>query len=236
FTMWNDGIFWGSGVEPQGAAYRTKRFAPGATVDKTGDWKSEGCFEGHTQPGRWPANVMHDGSEIVLSEFPEASGQKADVDGTEPSSSRRNVYNAAQRRAFQRRWGEASASRRYAIQGATDFADLPGERRFDRGSASRFFYCAKANPTDRSEGLAPGERNLHPCVKPTDLMAYLCRLVTPAGGLVLDPFMGSGSTGKAAVREGFRFIGIDENPDYVAVARRRIDYALGPAAHPRDVA
>ncbi|WP_325085943.1 site-specific DNA-methyltransferase [Burkholderia contaminans] len=219
-----------------GGAYRTKRFAPGATVDKTGHWKSDGCFEGHTQPGRWPANVIHDGSDVVLSAFPEASGQKGDVNGMEPSSSTRNVYNAAQRKAFQRRSGEASARRRYADRGATNFAALPGERRFDDGSAARFFYCAKASPTDRSEGLAPGERNLHPCVKPTDLMAHLCQLVTPPGGLVLDPFMGSGSTGKAAVREGFRFIGIDENPDYVAIARRRIEYAAEQVARVRDVA
>ena len=62
-------------------------------------------------------------------------------------------------------------------------------------------------------------------VKPTDLMAYLCRLVTPPGGTVMDPFMGSGSTGKAAVLEGFNFIGIDLSPEYVAIARARIDHA-----------
>ena len=84
------------------------------------------------------------------------------------------------------------------------------------GSASRFFYCAKTSKKDRGEG------NNHPTVKPTDLMAYLCRLVTPPGGVVLDPFMGSGSTGKAAVREGFRFIGIEMDADYLAIAESRI--------------
>lgn len=67
--------------------------------------------------------------------------------------------------------------------------------------------------------------NHHPTVKPTDLMRYLCRLVTPAGGTVLDPFMGSGSTGKAAVLEGFQFVGIEMDPVYAAIAEARIRVA-----------
>jgi DNA modification methylase len=117
------------------------------------------------------------------------------------------------------------------------------------GDAARFFYCAKASKRDRDEGLEgfkkePGvffqtgngasgkpssigsytapRANIHPTVKPTDLMRYLCRLVTPPGGVVLDPFMGSGSTGKAAMREGFRFIGIERDPEYIEIARARI--------------
>lgn len=89
------------------------------------------------------------------------------------------------------------------------------------GAAARFFYCAKASKKDRGEG------NTHPTVKPTDLMAYLCRLVTPPGGVVLDPFMGSGSTGKAAVREGFRFIGIEMDAEYLAIAEARIAHEAG---------
>lgn len=88
------------------------------------------------------------------------------------------------------------------------------------GNAARFFYCAKASKKDRGEG------NNHPTVKPTDLMAYLCRMVTPPDGVVLDPFMGSGSTGKAAMREGFRFIGIEREPDYVRIAEARIEHEL----------
>lgn len=111
--------------------------------------------------------------------------------------------------------------------------------------AARFFYCAKASKKDRDEGLElfdvkshPGEycianhngqprkhqprANIHPTVKPTDLMRYLCRLVTCPGGVVLDPFTGSGSTGKAAVLEGFRFIGIEREAEYVQIARARI--------------
>jgi site-specific DNA-methyltransferase (adenine-specific) len=71
-------------------------------------------------------------------------------------------------------------------------------------------------------GFAQQRRNHHPTVKPTALMRYLCRLVTPPGGIVLDPFTGSGSTGKGAVLEGFRFIGIEREAEYVEIARARI--------------
>lgn len=127
----------------------------------------------------------------------------------------------------------------------TDAADL---RDAGTGSAARFFYCAKASRADRNEGLASSDKpavamhatmgdreradwasrngNHHPTVKPTDLMAYLCRLVTPPGGVVLDPFMGSGSTGKAAMREGFRFIGCEMSPEYLAIAEARIQHEV----------
>ena len=114
------------------------------------------------------------------------------------------------------------------------------------GDAARFFYCAKASKRDRDEGLdgfeakfsptmgngigakehdpetATPKLNNHPTVKPTDLMRYLCRLVTQTGGIVLDPFTGSGSTGKAAVIEGLQFIGIEREAEYVEIARARI--------------
>ena len=89
----------------------------------------------------------------------------------------------------------------------------------DTGSAARFFYTPKASGADRQEG------NTHPTVKPTDLMQYLCRLVTPPGGVVLDPFMGSGSTGKAALIEGFAFLGIEREPQYFDIAQNRIRHA-----------
>ena len=89
----------------------------------------------------------------------------------------------------------------------------------DSGSAARFFYCAKASREDRGD-------NNHPTVKPTALMRYLCRLVTPPGGVVLDPFTGSGSTGKAALLEGFRFVGIERETEYVEIARARIAAAI----------
>lgn len=116
----------------------------------------------------------------------------------------------------------------------------------------RFFYTAKASAEEREFGLegapkkqggmvsntsgqhitrrdggAPGERaNHHPTVKPVSLMAWLCRLITPPGGIVLDPFMGSGSTGIAAVRLGFRFVGIEQSEEYFDIACRRIEAAV----------
>ena len=124
----------------------------------------------------------------------------------------------------------------------------------DTGSAARFFYCAKASRSDRNAGLegmeerpgpgskrtnpAPGRQaalgapraNHHPTVKPTDLMRYLCRLVTPPGGTVLDPFTGSGSTGRGAVLEGFNFIGIEREAEYAEIARDRINAVRADAA------
>ena len=95
----------------------------------------------------------------------------------------------------------------------------------EEGGASRFFYCPKASKKDRNDG------NIHPTVKPTELMAYLIRLVTPKGGVVLDPFMGSGSTGKAAVREGVDFIGIEREKEYMKIAKTRIEHEKGKHKH-----
>ena len=173
--------------------------------------------------GRWPANVMHDGSDEVIAAFPEAPGQMGNVSGNEPSPPAKNVYGTYTR-------------------------NVASNLRGDSGSAARFFWCPKASKQDRNEGLegmprkavnwssgdqSPGtfqspntdrqNENFHPTVKPTELMQYLVRLVTPKGGIVLDPFMGSGSTGKAAVREGMSFIGIELDPQYMDIARRRIN-------------
>lgn len=183
---------------------------------------------GSTDLGRWPANLIHDGSEEVLAAFPQAPGQLADAS----SSSSRKTQNA---------YGAMKRGNSASTQTA----------RNDVGSAARFFYCAKASRADRNEGCEaftkkplnwssgtknPGSfqsdgtdksaQNNHPTVKPTDLMRYLCRLVTPPGGVVLDPFMGSGSTGKAAALEGFEFIGIERDADYVEIAKARIDSAM----------
>ena len=100
-------------------------------------------------------------------------------------------------------------------------AIYPGED----GSAARFFYVPKTSKKDRNEGL---ENNNHPTVKPTELMQYLVRMVTPKGGTTMDPFMGSGSTGKAAKLEGFNFIGIELDPDYLEIAKARIDAVSKP--------
>ena len=95
--------------------------------------------------------------------------------------------------------------------------EITGSHKGDSGSAARFFYCPKASKKDRNEG------NNHPTVKPTALMAYLCRLITPTGGVVLDPYMGSGSTGKAAVQEGFSFVGCELDKDYFDIATARVN-------------
>jgi site-specific DNA-methyltransferase (adenine-specific) len=103
----------------------------------------------------------------------------------------------------------------------------PGEQE----SASSIFYCAKAGKKERNAGLSEGDnslpkKNIHPTVKPLALMKYLCRLICPPGGIILDPFCGSGTTGCAAVLEGFSFAGIDQSPEYCDIARARIQYAL----------
>ena len=91
------------------------------------------------------------------------------------------------------------------------------------GDAARFFYSPKASQDDRNSGDVP---NTHATVKSQDLMTYLCRLITPPGGTILDPFTGSGSTGKAAILEDFKFIGIEREAEYIEIARARIDAAI----------
>ena len=138
--------------------------------------------------GRWPANLIHDGSDEVLDLFPETRAGVA----VRHRSGGKNCHSEATKPPM----------------------DDMGYG--DSGSAARFFYCAKASKSDRGAG------NTHPTVKPLALMRYLCRLVTPPGGVILDPFMGSGSTGKAALMEGFRFIGIEREADYLPIARARL--------------
>ncbi|HFT1801860.1 TPA: site-specific DNA-methyltransferase [Pseudomonas aeruginosa] len=178
--------------------------------------------------GRWPANLIHDGSTEVVALFPADAGQAAPL-ATRNSDKTRNSYGT--------------------FAGSPDAHFSPHDA---GGSAARFFYCAKASRKDRNEGCdefpqqrggmvsntsgkhitrrdgyePPAAGNHHPTVKPTDLMAYLVRLVTPPGGKVLDPFTGSGSTGKAAVREGFEFVGIEREPPYLAIAEARIAHEL----------
>jgi hypothetical protein len=184
----------------------------------------------HNEPvvrseGRWPANVIHDGSDEVVELFPQSKGG-----------------------AFPAKRGQAVNTSFASGQETEGGFRAMG----DDGSAARFFYCAKASKRDRNEGLDgfeavrvhdgreeggvggsnPRNRtntakvNHHPTVKPTDLMRYLCRLVTPPNGIVLDPFMGSGSTGKAAIYEGFNFVGIEMTDEYIPIAKARIEFAV----------
>jgi DNA modification methylase len=191
--------------------------------------------------GRWPANVIHDGSKEVLAAFPNAPGQLAPEKFDPEERKTQNVYGSM------KRGHEPRGLQDYARNGSTNFQMKSNERRYDKGSAARFFYCAKASREERNRGCkslhkkpllwssgtkSPGtfqsestdrsSQNNHPTVKPIALMTYLCRLVTPPQGTVLDPFMGSGSTAIAALREGFKFIGIEINPEYVEIAKLRI--------------
>lgn len=184
--------------DAQGGTYTVKRFAPGASVNKDGNWKQDVEFTGEMKAGRWPANLIHDGSEEVVAGFPET--------GVSKGTAQFKTHTTYQ---WNKSHPDATAEPQYGAEIGYG----------DTGSASRFFYCAKASKRDR------GDENKHPTVKPTDLMRYLCRLVTPPGGTVLDPFMGSGSTGKAAALEGFHFIGMERDADYFTIAQARIDHA-----------
>jgi DNA modification methylase len=193
-------------------------------------WQAQVVMAGSAN-GRWPANVIHDGSDEVVELFPTVKGATSRT-ATKPSNATSYVLG-----------GDAN----------TPIYDDNGNT-----SAARFFYCAKASKRDRNEGLddqpdrvlamsnqakaelkrgnlhkgdsgvntASVRKNHHPTVKPTDLMRYLCRLVTPPNGTVLDPFMGSGSTGKAAMYEDFEFIGIEMTEEYLPIAKARIEFAI----------
>jgi site-specific DNA-methyltransferase (adenine-specific) len=215
---------WGTGainiagcrVGAEERAYAPKGTSANAAVIRVPEHRAGQAGGEVTVQGRWPANVLHDGSEEVVAAFPQAPGQMADESRTAPSAKTSRVYGAMKRS------GEPSQDSENV--GAVGFKMRPGARRLDSGSAARFFYCAKASRSDRDEncGELPGAvKNKHPTVKPTTLMQYLCRLVTPPGGTVLDPFMGSGSTGKAALREGFQFVGIEQSAEYFEIAKRR---------------
>jgi site-specific DNA-methyltransferase (adenine-specific) len=154
--------------------------------------------EAITVQGRWPANVVfdEDAAEILDQQSGQIKG------GT---------------------WNNTAGARHFNNDGKP--TDYETKKKDDSvGGASRFFYVAKASKKDRNEGLE-NLPNAHPTVKPTTLMSYLINLVTPEGGTVLDPFTGSGSTGKAAVLNGFDFIGIEMTEDYLPIIQGRLSYA-----------
>ena len=195
----------------------------------TPDVKSYENLEWEYQQGRFPANII----------FDEEAGKILDE---QTGILKSGNLNAGHKRGV-------GTGNSYANGGGGGIID----RNYggDEGGASRFFYCPKTSKTDRNEGLDgfeekrkshitsqnfenaltgggntrnPYSKNNHPTVKPTDLMLYLIRLVTPKGGTTLDPFMGSGSTGKAAVRGGFDFVGIEREKEYMEIATARIQY------------
>ncbi len=153
--------------------------------------------------GRWPSTIIHDGSPEVLREFPYTkSGSDCFIN-------------------------ETSKGHQGAVYGVRSQEKGTQQTTYgDEGSASRFFYCAKISPEDRNEGCEHVGGNVHPTVKPAELMRWLCRLVTPVEGLILDPFAGSGSTGKAAMYELMNFVGIDKDPANLPIQEARIQFAL----------
>ena len=220
--------------EPSPSVERRAHAAPGRSVGATG-WETPARPASYNeqrageQLGRWPANLVHDGSQEVLALFP-------NYDSPTPHKTKRTKASST---GVNHQYKGGYSGQNEVVIGYGD-----------TGSAARFFYCAKANKRDRdegvqrplekfvqfqtangtsgkpsslSQGLNTQYRNIHPTVKPTDLMRYLCRLVTPPSGVVLDPFMGSGSTGKAAMLEGFQFIGIEREQEYLDIARERIE-------------
>jgi len=173
--------------------------------------------------GRWPANVIHDGSDEVLEGFPASNG------GAFPKKS-----NVPTGRHYEGGWGAVDNGERTEM---------------GSGSAARFFYCAKASKAERNAGLeglpaqfaptmnngiggkehdpetATPKQNFHPTVKPLALMRYLVRLVCPPNGVVLDPFLGSGTTAVAAVLEGFDWVGCELTEDYWPIIEARVAWA-----------
>jgi DNA modification methylase len=163
---------------------------------------------GGSSAARWPANVIHDGSDEVVAAFPETGAAKSGL---------RGEMNSGRHGGLADLGGNINDGTN-SIRGIDD----------DGGSAARFFYSSKADSDDRL-----GSK--HPTVKPVDLMQWLCRLVTPPGGTILDCFAGTGTTGEAAFREGFNAVLIEREPEYQADIRRRMALCMsGPDERARE--
>ena len=179
--------------------------------------RSQAAVEKAEALGRWPANLIHDGSGEVLACFP-SSKSCSSPSTAKPKSSIYPGEDGSAARFFYC----AKASKRDRDDGLEGFEEKPS---FKLGAGLKSMVGHPSGDIGNTSSEDRKGRNHHPTVKPTDLMRYLCRLVTPAGGIVLDPFMGSGSTGKAAVLEGFHFIGIEMEEEYINIAKARIAYA-----------
>lgn len=184
-----DGCRVASGDDTARPSYerKTSKGTPGGAfgnAERERHMVDEPIVSGGHKSGRFPANVIHDGSAEVIERFPVTTSGKLTT------------------KTKARGWSDSAGKQEWNGQSG------------DKGSAARFFYSAKANRKDRA-----GSK--HPTVKPIDLMAYLCRLITPPGGVVLDPFAGSGTTGVAALAEGFRVVLCEREAEYVADIRSR---------------
>jgi site-specific DNA-methyltransferase (adenine-specific) len=213
------------GDEPS-AGKRTATFGNQDTVsggDGSGGWVASS--------GRFPANFIHDGSDEVVALFPDSNApkqyDKKKAGWLTPGST--HEINELQSKEYgdsgsaARFFYCAKASKRDRNEGLDGFiSKFTAAAEFRPNHMEKALEGESGNPYGRFQPVA----NHHPTVKPTSLMQYLVRLITPPNGTVLDPFMGSGSTGKACVYEGFNFIGIDQSAEYVEIARARIEFAL----------
>ncbi len=222
------------GDEVRHAAFTSLAPCHGNALGKPGTADARRGTQGEPKEyvGRWPANLAHDGSDEVLAGFPDSKGSGPARKLNRGKRDESDGWGMADEPGDLADAGAGSAARFFYCSKASKsdrnegLDDLP-----ERASAASDFR------PNHTEGAAAGEdgnpygrwspvRNVHPTVKPTALMQWLVRMVTPPGGLVLDPFTGSGSTGKAAVREGFSFVGCEMTPEYAEIARLRIDHAV----------
>ena len=176
-----------------------------------------GTRTGDELSGRWPANLIHDGSDEVVGLFPVTTkgGVSTNPNGT---SKDKHVYSGGWNGTDKKHWvqsGDSGSAARFFKCCPMDDPDA---------EVKRLVYCAKASRADRNSGGVVS--NIHSTVKPQSLCQYLVKLVTPPGGVVLDCFMGSGSVGVAAVKEGFRFVGIEKSPAYFEIAKARLLAAI----------
>ena len=238
---------------------RKSRDENGVWTNDNSGMKAEGSEYADADPrGRFPSNVMHDGSDVVKDIFPKTGtkGKAKYPDSNPVMNSGKYAQNEnAKRKTVNRQprkddkvWTNNNSGMK-SLQYTIEYEDS--------GDASRYFYCAKTSKAERNQGLdnfpiknkkggggtsnnvwyeddvnsASGKfgsekapsKNVHPTVKPIKLMKYLCRLITPKGGTILDPFMGSGSTGMAAKEENFDFVGIEKEEEYFNIASARIE-------------
>jgi len=211
---------------------------------RTAIWHDGGMkagIGGSTQ-GRFPAHLIHDGSEEVVGLFPVSESRPVNPNNIGKSGSGKKLAMFGIGSVVQTGYYDKETSAARFFKACPDDDPEDAETR-------RLVYQSKASKADRDEGLEGFEvcdvhrykaglgggldpmasarnRNHHPTVKSTNLMRYLCRLITPPGGIVLDPFMGSGSTGEGAALEGFQFIGIEQDAEYLEIARARIAAAV----------
>jgi len=238
-----DGTRVGTTVETWPAS---RSYAPGQ-IQPGGKGKTQAT--GDVPPGRFPANFIHDGSDEVVALFPDTGKstpskghfRNGNTVGDERTSTGAGLYGDGAWIAGSQHNDSGSAARFFYCAKASKRDRNEGLDGFEvkeiRGGGGRVADGYDESTKDLKEAarkygaVKSAKANTHPTVKPTSLMQYLIRLVTPPNGIVLDPFMGSGSTGKACAYEGFDFIGIEQSAEYVAIAQARIDFALADKSY-----